>query len=155
MMRSTLAVAALAVLVSACGGSRSTASATSGGTSQYTRQVQGYLARIATVAEGQGYRRVMGGPVYGSLNDDGRSSHELTVVNGTQYVLFGACDNDCTDLDLIVYDDKGTMVRRDIATDDNPVVMFTATKSTKYRIDVVMAVCSTQPCRYGLQLNAK
>jgi hypothetical protein len=154
MVRHSLAVALLALSLSACGGSR--ASATTGtGTSEYTRQVQGYLANIASAAEKQGFRRVVGGPVFGSLDDDEKSSHDMTVVSGVDYVLFGACDNDCTDVDLIVYDQNNRMVKRDILADDKPVVMFTAERSAKYRIEVVMAVCSTEPCRYGLQLNAK
>lgn len=152
MFRHSLAAALVAASLTACGGSRSSATT---GPSEYTRQVQGYLANIASAAEKQGFRRVVGGPVFGSLNDDEKSSHEMTVVAGVEYVLFGACDNDCTDVDLIVYDQNGRMVKRDILADDKPVVMFSATRSAKYRIEVVMAVCSTEPCRYGLQLNAK
>lgn len=152
MFRHSLAVALVAASLTACGGSRSSATT---GPSEYTRQVQGYLANIASAAEKQGFRRVVGGPVFGSLNDDEKSSHEMTVVAGVEYVLFGACDNDCTDVDLIVYDQNGRMVKRDILADDKPVVMFSATRSAKYRIEVVMAVCSTEPCRYGLQLNAR
>jgi hypothetical protein len=154
MVRHSLAVALLALSLAACGGSRAAAS-TGTGTSEYTRQVQGYLANIATAAEKQGFRRVVGGPVFGSLDDDEKSSHEMTVVAGVDYVLFGACDNDCTDVDLLVYDQNNRLVKRDILADDKPVVMFTAARSAKYRIEVVMAVCSTEPCRYGLQLNAK
>lgn len=152
MFRHSLAAALVAASLTACGGSRSSATT---GPSEYTRQVQGYLANIASAAEKQGFRRVVGGPVFGSLNDDDKSSHEMTVVAGVEYVLFGACDNDCTDVDLIVYDQNGRMVKRDILADDKPVVMFSATRSAKYRIEVVMAVCSTEPCRYGLQLNAR
>jgi hypothetical protein len=156
MVRHSLAVALLALTLAACGGGSRAATTSSGtGTSQYTRQVQGYLANIASAAEKQGFRRVVGGPVFGSLDDDEKSSHEMTVVAGVDYVLFGACDNDCTDVDLIVYDQNNRLVKRDILADDKPVVMFTAARSAKYRIEVVMAVCSTEPCRYGIQLNAK
>lgn len=155
MLRNTLAVALLAVSLTGCGGSRAPANTSGSGTSQYTRQVQGYLANMATAAEKQGFRRVTGGPVFGSLDDDGKSSHNMTVVAGVEYVLFGACDNDCTDVDLIVYDAGGRVVKRDILADDKPVVQFSAARSGTYRIEVVMAVCSTEPCRYGLQLNRK
>jgi hypothetical protein len=156
MARHSLAVALLALTLAACGGSRAATTSSSGsGTSQYTRQVQGYLANIASAAEKQGFRRVVAGPVFGTLDDDAKASHEMTVVSGVDYVLFGACDNDCTDVDLIVYDQNGQLVKRDILADDKPVVMFTAARSAKYRVEVVMAVCRTEPCRYGLQLNAK
>ena len=62
MFRRTLAVAVLALTIVGCGGSRSQASS---GTSEYTRQVQSYLARFAGVLETQGYRKVAAGPVFG------------------------------------------------------------------------------------------
>ena len=152
MIRNTFAVALLSLALVGCGGSRSQASS---GTSEYTRQVQSYLARFAGVLETQGYRKVAAGPVFGSLDDDGKASHDMNVVGGVNYALFGACDNDCRDVDLIIYDSNGNVVKRDIAVDDNPLLLFTAARSAKYRIEVIMAVCNTEPCRYGLQLNSK
>lgn len=104
---------------------------------------------------GQGYRRRVAGPVFGSLDRNARGSHQMTVVGGTNYVLFGACDNDCTDVDLRIHDASGTLIMQDVATDDRPVLLFTARSSGKYRVDVVMAACSANPCRYGVQLMAR
>ena len=103
----------------------------------------------------QGYGRVVAGPVYGGLADDAKGSHDMSVVAGREYVLFGACDNDCTDLDLLIYDGSGDLVRGDVATDGRPVLIFTAAKAGKYRIQVVMASRSDEPGRYGLQLSSK
>lgn len=144
----------LLLAVAACGGAARSAGS-GGAPSQYTQQVKGYLDRLSSNAAKQGFKRVVAGPVYGSLNDDAKSSHDMTVVSGREYVLFGACDNDCTDLDLLIYDNSGSLVRRDVATDDRPVLVFTPSKSGKYKIEVVMAACTDQPCRYGLQLNSK
>ena len=152
MLMNRLALGLLAVSLVACGGARSSGGS---GTSEYTRQVQGYLSRLNDNARNSGFKRVVAGPVFGSLDDDAEGTHDMTVAGGTQYVLFGACDNDCTDLDLLIYDADGDLVRRDVAADDRPVVVFSAAKSGKYKIKVVMAVCSDEPCRYGLQLNAK
>jgi len=144
------------VLVSACGGSRSVSSTgSSGGSANYTAQVQGYLDRLETNAMNQGYRRRAAGPVFGSLDRGARQSHEMTVAGGTSYVLFGACDNDCTDVDLRIHDARGNLIMQDVAADDRPVLIFTANSSGKYRVDVVMASCSANPCRYGVQLMAR
>jgi len=117
--------------------------------------VQGYLARLENNARGQGYTRNVSGPVYGSLNDDGTTTHEMTVVGGVQYVLFGACDNDCRDVDLKIYDAAGNLQMQDVAVDDTPVLTFTANSSGKYRVVVVMATCNRNPCYYGVQLMAR
>ena len=149
-----LALAALAAtLLAACGGARARSGGS--GTSEYTQQVQGYLSKLNDNTRTAGFKNVVAGPVFGSLDDDAEGSHDMTVIGGRDYVLFGACDNDCTDLDLLIYDGDGDLVRRDVEADDRPVLIFTPRKSGKYRIKVVMAVCSDEPCRYGLQLNAK
>lgn len=145
---------ALLPLAAACGG-RSRATNVTAPTGVYETQVQGYLARLKTNAEGQGYRRLVAGPVYGSLNDDASATHEMTVVGGNQYVLFGACDNDCRDVDLKIYDTNNNLQLQDVAVDDTPVVTFTANGSGKYRIVVVMATCNRNPCYYGVQLMAR
>lgn len=155
MSTKRLALGLLLASLAACGGGARSAGSSNSSTSEYTQQVKGYLDRLATNAGKQGFKRVVAGPVFGSLNDDAKSSHDMTVVADREYVLFGACDNDCTDLDLLIYDGSGSLVRRDVATDDRPVLVFTPSKSGKYRIDVVMATCSDEPCRYGLQLNSK
>jgi hypothetical protein len=151
-----LPLCALAAL-SACGGSRSVSSSGSGGGGggQYTAQVQGYLDRLESNARNQGFGRIAAGPVYGSLDRGARATHTMTVAGGTHYVLFGACDNDCTDVDLRIRDGNGNTIMQDIAVDDRPVLLFTARNSGKYSVEVIMARCSANPCRYGVQLMAR
>jgi hypothetical protein len=117
--------------------------------------VRGYLARQESNARNQGYTRRVAGPVYGRLNDDGRTTHRLTVVGGNRYVLFGACDNDCTDVDLRIFDTSGNLLMQDIGADDTPALAFTANGSGAYRIEVIMATCRRNPCYYGIQLMAR
>jgi hypothetical protein len=150
----SLAIALLALTAIGCGGRARPAPVTSV-RGEYTTQVEGYLARLANNARGQGFNRNVAGPVYGSLNDDATASHELTVVSGVQYVIFGACDNDCRDVDLKIFDTQGNLQLQDIAVDDTPVLTFTANTSGKYRVDVVMATCNRNPCYYGVQLMAR
>jgi hypothetical protein len=152
----TTAAVLLALTAIGCGGhSRTTGLTPTTSMGTYTTQVQGYLARLENNARGQGYSRNVAGPVYGSLNDDASATHEMTVVGGTQYVLFGACDNDCRDVDLKIYDASNNLQMQDVAVDDTPVLAFTANSSGKYRIVVVMATCNRSPCYYGVQLMAR
>ncbi len=141
----------LGLLVAGCASGRGGG----GGGGTYTNQVRGYLARQATNARGQGYTRGIAGPVYGRLNDNGRSTHRLTVRGGTSYVLFGACDNDCTDVDLRIFDTSGNLVMQDLGLDDTPALAFTASGTGSYRIEVIMATCRRNPCYYGIQLMAR
>jgi len=154
-------VAAVAIVLAAagCGGhtpppSSSTITPTTGGNT-YTAQVDTYLSRMAGAAVQQGYTRYVAGPVHGSLRDDETASHAMDVIGGNQYVLFGACDNDCTDVDLKIFDQNGNLLMQDVAVDDTPVLMFTANGSGSYRVQVVMATCNRNPCFYGVQLMAR
>lgn len=155
MTTTRFAIACLLALLSACGGSRSVSQTGSGGGSAYTRQVQGYLDQLTELYAQRGYTRLAAGPVFGSLNDNDTDSHEMTVVGGTNYVIFGACDNDCRDVDIKIFDTRGNLLMQDVLVDDQPAVLFTANGSGKYRVDVVMATCNANPCRYGIKLMAQ
>ena len=91
----------------------------------------------------------------GSLRDDETTDHSMDVVGGNQYALMGACDNDCTDVDLKIFDQSGALLMQDIAVDDTPVLLFTANGSGRYRVQVIMATCNRSPCYYGVQLMAR
>lgn len=156
MTRKLLALSVLVlVLVAGCGGGRRYAGTTAPSGNNYTEQVRGYLERLASNARREGYNRSVAGPVFGNLANGSRSSHELTVVGGNQYVLFGACDNDCRDVDLKIFDTNGNVLLQDVAVDDTPVLTFTANSSGKYRVEVIMATCNRAPCYYGVQLMAR
>jgi hypothetical protein len=126
-----------------------------GGDGQYTAQVQGYLDGLETHARNQGYRRNAAGPVFGSLDHGARAAHTVTVSGGTNYVLFGACDSDCADVDLKILDANGNTVIQANELDEILMLLFTARSSEKYRVEVIMTSCSVNPCRYGVQLMAR
>jgi hypothetical protein len=155
MTVSRIAVAFTLAALSACGGSRSVSQSGSTGGSQYTRQVQGYLDRLKANVAQSGYTRHDAGPVFVSLNDNATNSLEMTVVGGTSYFIFGACDYDCHDVDIKIFDTRGNLLMQDVLVDDQPIVRFTANGSGKYRVDVVMATCNANPCRYGVKLMAR
>jgi len=92
--------------------------------------------------------------VTGSLDNENTEWVVVNLSKGNTYYLLGVCDNDCSDLDLKLYD-SNTMISEDIASDDYPLVSVTPTADTQYRVQVVMASCSLSPCRYGLAVYMK
>jgi hypothetical protein len=106
------------------------------------RQVEGALAE-------RGYQRT-GEVRTGSLTQGERESISLTLGAGLDFAIVGLCDNDCSDLDLRLYDQSGAEVDADIETDDSPVVELTPRSSGTYRVEIVMVSCSVSPCYYGL-----
>jgi hypothetical protein len=149
----TTRVLTVVLVALAAGCARPSGVAPSGG--RYTNQVDTYLARQAETERGQGYTRWVAGPVHGRLRNGNSGTHSMTVVGGNSYVLFGQCDNDCTDLDLKIYDPNGTLLMQDVAVDDHPTLEFKAYTSGQLRVEAIMARCNVNPCFYGLELLSR
>lgn len=67
----------------------------------------------------------------------------------------GACDADCTDVDLVVLDRDRATLGTDMEPDDEPVVTFRAPYSGEYFVGVSIARCSTEVCAYGVGVMTK
>lgn len=99
---------------------------------------------------------VSDGTIRGSLRN---SASETTVARlraGVQYVIIGMCDEDCSDLDIILYPASGSnALVRDLLDDDAPIVRYEPTTTGDYRIYVSMADCDVQPCGYAVRIYEK
>lgn len=121
---------------------------------EWVRQVRRYLLEAGRRFEQQGYELTH--DIYtGSLNDDAQEMVTLNLSIGTEYQILGQCDEDCTDLDLILYDAAGNQIDSDLLDDDYPVVSVVPRRSGTYRVRVSMATCSVEPCRYGIGVFGK
>src|SRR3954471_24382903 len=94
--------------------------------------------------------RPMYRPYIGSLRSGGNASHAVTLNAGTAYALVGVCDNDCSDLDLRLFDASGREGAPDLPTNDTPVVPVAPRRTGSYTGRAIMTQCSSQPCRYGI-----
>jgi hypothetical protein len=65
-------------------------------------------------------------------------------------MITGRCDSDCRDLDLRLFSPSGAEIDNDLLDDDVPMVSTTATRSGRYRVEVLMAHCAVEPCRYEI-----
>jgi hypothetical protein len=117
----------------------------------YQQQITNQLTRAAGILSPRGYSADRA-PVMGNLNAGNQESVLINLSAGVQYAILGVCDNDCRDVDLRVHDPLGNMLGEDVATDDTPVVEFVAASTGQYRVTVIMAQCSTNPCYYGVQV---
>jgi hypothetical protein len=90
------------------------------------------------------------GPLGGSLDQGDTINYSFQLVAGRSYTILGVCDNDCSDLDITLYDPAGNQVAEDVLTDDKPVASVTARRSGRYRATISMASCSTGACFYAV-----
>lgn len=85
---------------------------------------------------------------HGTLSAGESTRHEVYVSSGRHYFAAGVCDNDCSDVDLAVYDQYGNSVGSDTEADDFPLVPFRASYTGTYTVEIRMYQCSTSYCYY-------
>lgn len=128
-------------LVSVLGGAREVSA------QSYAQEVWAQLQEAYTVAAGSDYN--LRNYILGSLNQSADSRWTFPLQAATEYVIIGACDTDCSDLDIEVLGPGGDVVARDDTADDVPVVTFRPTSAGTFSVRVNMYACSAQPCYFG------
>lgn len=82
----------------------------------------------------------------------GEARFSISLEAGT-YGGVAVCDNDCSNVDLAVYDASGAEVAADVLDDDVPVIDFEAQDgAASYEFEVRMVSCTTPACGYGFRL---
>lgn len=77
---------------------------------------------------------------------------EYYLESGYTYAFAGACDEDCKDMDFLLYDPDGNKVASDTAADDHPVVGITAGVSGTYTVRATMPKCDAPiGCYWAIQ----
>ena len=100
--------------------------------------------------------RIIGYEPFG-LHNSGRtvkgSSEEFrwTLSESYMYQLVGACDENCTDVDLIVRDAADVLVAQDLMVDDVPIVYLNPTERTEFKIGITMVTCSESSCEWSVK----
>jgi len=87
------------------------------------------------------------------LDDGNYTTVTYTLLKGNSYKIVGACDNQCSNLDLELRDDNGNLIERDNASDDIPIVEVTPRRDGKFTLKVIMSDCSSSAgCVYGVDV---
>ncbi len=83
-----------------------------------------------------------------------RTDHRwrFDLVAGTPYTIIGACDGDCTNVDIELIDSRGGVVASDMLPDDYPVVNYTPSANGTYYARALLQVCTVAPCFVGMRV---
>ncbi len=76
----------------------------------------------------------------------------VNLEQGRSYGFFGACDNDCNDVDIIIEDANGREVASDVLTDDYPVVAIQNATAGRYTARILLVNCEIEPCYVGARV---
>lgn len=118
---------------------------------QWREQVSSRLRQVEASLDQRGLQRIADVRT-GSIQEGNYESIALDLTGGWDYVIVGACDNDCSDLDLHLMDPSGTPIVQNVGPDDPPVLQLTAARSGGYELRVGMVGCSVSPCFYGIEV---
>src|SRR5688572_7912464 len=114
----------------------------------YAEQVWTQLqAAYHGALQGENYR--LRNYILGNINQGATDRWTFWFDQASEYGITGACDEDCSDLDIVVEDANGNVLASDEADDDFPVVFFIPRSSGNYTVNVKMYSCSEQPCYFG------
>jgi hypothetical protein len=80
---------------------------------------------------------------------------EVELEAGREYLVTARCDNDCSDVDLGLFDGRGTSVGADTDGDDYPLVLFRPAQGGLFRVVALVAQCRAEPCTYGVAVYRK
>jgi len=118
---------------------------------QWQEQVTNQLDAANELMSEAGFSRV-GSYRTGAIDGGSSERVSFTLQAGVSYQFLGVCDNDCSDLDLTLYDPRGTSIATDVELDDTPLLSITAGQSGTYSLEVKMIDCDVSPCFYGVGL---
>lgn len=122
-------------------------SASAAAQDDYRRQVLGYLEHGLERHAAQGYATERTVPdLVAPLQLDRPYLWSIYLLEGQNYRVYGACDNDCGDLDMEVYGADGNFIERDAARDDTPYVQLTPTQTGRHYVRLWLYACSAEPC---------
>ena len=76
----------------------------------------------------------------------------INLNANTDYRLIGACDADCSNVDIELIDSRGGVVAHDMLDDDFPVVEYRPAENGTYYARLLMQSCTRAPCYAGLRL---
>jgi hypothetical protein len=116
----------------------------------WTDQVETQLVRAAVTLNLGGNYKLTHEPLVDRLGNEADDVITVNLRGGVSYALVGVCDEDCSDIDLRLYDEDGNLVTSDTQSDSVPYMTVTPRWSAKFRVKVTMIQCSSSPCYYGV-----
>ncbi len=120
---------------------------------RWQEQVNAQLQASGDFLAGEGFR-IAHQVQHGSLDDSEAGDFWIELRGGMEYAIVGVCDQDCTDVDLEIFEGQ-TSVASDYEVDDTPVLQVVPGYAGEYRIHVYMANCRTEPCYYGVGIYGR
>lgn len=97
-------------------------------------------------------RKLVFWPLIGKVKEKAEVPFTAKLASDTSYTILGVCDDNCNDLNLTLKNEQGDNIANDEKEDGIPVISFTPTEKSDYRITARPDKCSTETCEFGMVL---
>jgi len=91
-------------------------------------------------------------PLMGKVKEKVEVPFTAKLSSNISYTILGVCDDNCTDLNLTLKNEKGEKVANDEKENGIPVISFTPTEKSDYKITAQPDKCTTEKCEFGMVL---
>lgn len=120
---------------------------------EYREQVNSQLMSMSQGAAERGF--TFTDSFVNKLQNNKADSLTLSLNAGSTYMVRGACDADCRDIDLLMYDENDNLVSSDEEIDDYPATLVSPAWSGDFTLEIRMPNCAADYCYYGVSLFEK
>lgn len=96
---------------------------------------------------------LVGDIVFDEIEEGESATYTFKLNPRKSYFVYGACDDDCSDIDLFGEDSDGDVVDLDDEDDDIPLLLVLPGESGRsLTVTLDMAACETDVCVYAIGL---
>lgn len=118
-------------------------------------QARAYLEHGMAAHESAGYVRDRTVPDFAAaLSLDSPHVWSVFLREGVRYRIYGACDDNCSDLDLEIYAAGGRLTARDVARNDTPFVEITPAATGRHYVRLWLYACAADACHVAARVLA-
>ncbi len=93
---------------------------------------------------------LVGHVVTGELDEDDIEIIEFKLDPTRKYLVYGACDDECSALSLQAQDADGNIVSDDSDEDAIPILQIQVGEGKLLKVIVSMDACDDEPCTFGI-----
>jgi len=76
----------------------------------------------------------------------------VNLTAGASYRVIGVCDNECSNIDMELYDPNNQVVSSDTMADDLPIVNVAPAAAGPFTVRIIMRTCTVAPCFVGARV---
>ena len=118
-------------------------------------QVDAQINQVIRTTHVNGFRIIIADERGSMVSNSAPATFRVRLQRGVEYRFAARCDNDCSDVDLALFDASGRELISNRDGDDRPAFTFRAPYSGEFVVQVELFQCRTHRCEVGAVVLAR